>query len=484
MAGTGKSTISRTVAQSLAEKRQLGASFFFKRGESDRGNASRFFTTIALQLVQKIPKMAPYVRSAINADMDISTKLLKEQFEKLIFQPLSQAMRTFPRTLTLAIVVDALDECDRERDIRTILQLLSQTKNLESVHMRILLTSRPELPVHLGFKEMSSDAYEDMVLEKIPQVSIEHDISVYLRYELMRVKEEYNATVPSDSQLSSDWPDEENIQALTTMAVPLFIFAATVRRFIGDRAWNDPDEQLKTVLKYWPTSQGSPESKLDGVYLPILKQLASGHSDIERLAREFQGIVGSIVILADPLPTSSLARLLGISKKIVDSRLRHLHSILSIPSDQNLPVRLLHLSLRDFLLDPKKKGKSEFWFWVDEKNSHEIIATRCLELMNNCLRQNICCLECPGKLRNEIDKKILRDCLPQEVQYACQYWVRHLEQGGRRICDQDEVYVFLQQHFLHWLEALAIMGKISESIALIGMLQSRIAVSYALGIMY
>jgi len=48
MAGTGKSTISRTVAQSLADNNQLGASFFFKRGEGDRDKASRFFTMIAL----------------------------------------------------------------------------------------------------------------------------------------------------------------------------------------------------------------------------------------------------------------------------------------------------------------------------------------------------------------------------------------------------------------------------------------------------
>jgi hypothetical protein len=48
MAGTGKSTISRTVAQALADQGRLGASFFFKRGEHDRENASLFFTTLPL----------------------------------------------------------------------------------------------------------------------------------------------------------------------------------------------------------------------------------------------------------------------------------------------------------------------------------------------------------------------------------------------------------------------------------------------------
>src|SRR5438477_1558060 len=62
MAGTGKSTISRTVAQSFADEGLLGASFFFKRGEGDRGNATRFFTTITAQLVAKVPALIPYVR--------------------------------------------------------------------------------------------------------------------------------------------------------------------------------------------------------------------------------------------------------------------------------------------------------------------------------------------------------------------------------------------------------------------------------------
>jgi hypothetical protein len=40
------------------------------------------------------------------------------------------------------------------------------------------------------------------------------------------------------------------------------------------------------------------------------------------------------------------------------------------------------------------------------------------------------------------------------------------------------VYTFLQQHFLHWLEALSLIGKICESNVLIGILQSLTAVRY------
>jgi hypothetical protein len=323
---------------------------------------------------------------------------------------------------------------------------------------------------------MSADAIQEVVLQDIPQLTIEHDISVYLTDELARIKNEYDDICSPDPRLPSDWPGDGNIKALAAMAVPSFIFAATVCRFIGDRIWDwDPEERLLTLLKYQTTSQAS---KLDRTYLPVLQQFVIGRTDSEkeRLAREFREIIGSIVILADPLPTSSLARLLGILEKDVNSRLRFLHSVLSIPSDRDFPVRLLHLSFRDFLLDSEKQGKSEFWFSVHETKTHDMIAIRCLELMRKCLKKDMCGLELPGKLRHEIDSKTLQDCLPPDVRYACQYWVHHLEQGGNRIHDQD-VHVFLQQHFLHWLEALSLMGKISQSIALTGTLQSLLAVS-------
>ena len=119
MAGTGKSTISRTIAQSFAEKGDLGASFFFKRGERDRGSAARLFTTIAADLVSTEPALAAYVRAAIDANPAVTSKALKEQFEKLILQPLGKLEGVSNKRIVLVI-----DE--RDDDIRAIIYLLSR----------------------------------------------------------------------------------------------------------------------------------------------------------------------------------------------------------------------------------------------------------------------------------------------------------------------------------------------------------------------
>lgn len=226
MAGTGKSTISQTVAHSFADRGQLGASFFFKRGEADRGHAAKFFTIIAAQLAVKLPNLRPLIREAIDANPIIPEKALQEQYKKLIFQPLSKLECTSPRLSRVIIVVDALDECKREEDIRAILRLLSQSQTLISVCLRIFVTSRPELPIRLGFKNMAGGTYQNLVLYEIPPAIIEHDIAVFLKHELTRIR--------VDRSLPANWPGERNIRALVNMAVPLFIFAATVCRFVGD----------------------------------------------------------------------------------------------------------------------------------------------------------------------------------------------------------------------------------------------------------
>ena len=73
----------------------------------------------------------------------------------------------------------------------------------------------------------------------------------------------------------------------------------------------------------------------------------------------FRKVVGSIVVLESPLSTRSLARLLQVPQKEVECRLDALHSVLSVPEDEDVPIRLLHLSFRDFLVDRQRQGKSQ-----------------------------------------------------------------------------------------------------------------------------
>jgi hypothetical protein len=404
MAGSGKSTIARTMARAIADVGRLGASFFFKKGEGDRGNATRFFTTIASQLATSVPALIPRMRKAIDADSNISEKSLKDQFEKLILLPLSEIKQASLQPSVLVVIIDALDECEREEDIRVILQLLARAKEVGTVHLRLLVTSRPELPIRLGFKQLPG-MYQDLILHEVPKAIIEHDISVFLKYELGKIREERS--------LSSDWPSNKDVHTLVEMATPLFIFAATVCRFVADPKAS-PKRRLNTVLSY---QTGDEVSKLDKTYLPILSQLFAEQDKVEqkRLAEEFREVVGPIVVLASPLSVISLSSILSLPEDEIACRLDLLHSVLNIPSDRATPVRLLHLSFRDFLLDPKKSGK--FLFWVDDREVHERLANKCITLLlrSKHLKRDICNLQKPGTKRDKIDGNIIERSLPPDI---------------------------------------------------------------------
>lgn len=204
----------------------------------------------------------------------------------------------------------------------------------------------------------------------------------------------------------------------------------------------------------------------------MLDQLLVGLCESEKreVAEWFRQVVGSIVILASPLSTTSLARLLGVSLDVIEDRLALLHSVLNIHPDLSIPVRPLYLSFRDFLVDPKKGREQEKYpLWVDERQTHELLAVRCLKLLStgDTLKRNVCGLRLPGTRRSEIDQQTIDAYLPPEVQYACRYWVYHWKESKCLIRDGNLVCCFLTHHLLHWLEALGLLGRVSESIGMV-----------------
>ncbi|TDZ21498.1 hypothetical protein Cob_v005466 [Colletotrichum orbiculare MAFF 240422] len=91
LAGTGKSTIARSVAKAFSDTDELGGSFFFKRGEVDRSRALLLFSTIARQLSRRRQELSPLIVEAIKETDDISSKSISEQFSKLIINPLTKS---------------------------------------------------------------------------------------------------------------------------------------------------------------------------------------------------------------------------------------------------------------------------------------------------------------------------------------------------------------------------------------------------------
>lgn len=155
--------------------------------------------------------------------------------------------------------------------------------------------------------------------------------------------------------LDQSWPGERDIQTLVGIAVPLFIFAATVYRFLREVNGN-PRRRLKDILSY--DTEDIP--KQDIIYLPILNYLFAGQTEREKekLSQEFREVVGSIIILEKLLSVSSIANLLDIPKKDIRCRLDSLYSILSIS--------VIRVGLSDSCIYPS------VIFWLIPENAGKI----------------------------------------------------------------------------------------------------------------
>jgi hypothetical protein len=469
LAGTGKSTIARTVARRYLEEERLGASFFFSRGGRDVSHAGKFFTSIAVQLAKNVPSLRQNIYDAITKCKDIASQSLRDQWCQLILRPLSRLGSTLSLS-SYVLIVDALDECNKEEHIRIILQLLAETRILKTVRLRIFLTSRPEIPIRYGVCQIPDAEYQDFVFYNISSSTINHDISIFLQHNLNSIGRERS--------LVAGWPGEQIVKRLVHNASGLFIWAATACRFIREGK-RFAVNRLDTILEESGGAITVPEKHLDEIYTSVLNHsIAPGYTDKEKEQAYYMlgKILGSTAVLFSPLSIYSLSRLLRIAKEDIDQTLEDLHSVLEVPKDQTRPLRLHHPSFRDFLLNNDRC--KDLNFWVDEKQAHQTFADSCIQLISTFLKRDICGLNTPGMLVSDVERSRIERSLPPEVQYACLYWIQHLKKSNAQLHDNGQVHQFLQEHLLYWLESLGWIRKTSEGILAISSLDAQIQVSH------
>jgi len=425
-----------------------------------------FFTTIAAQLANSLPFLRTSISDAIDKNPDIFKQGLREQWNQLILNPLKNAPT---QSIRLVVVIDALDECDNMQDIQLILQLLEEVKDLETVRIKIFLTSRPEVPIFDGFRQLSGGAYQDFILHNISLDTVNGDISTFFLQKLSPLKAKHGLETP--------WPDEQSIEQLVERAAGVFIYAATTLRFIQDGI-DSPEQQLSLVLKA-PKSSLPATEHLDGVYTTLLRHSVlgkRGYQECEQLTERFRQVVGSIGVIFNTLPARNLAQLLQISFKMVSRTLDSLRSVVNIPENESHPVRLFHLSFRDFLQDSQRCSDSRFQ--IDEQERHSSLFRKCMEHIFQ-LRENICNLWGPGVLITEIPDDTIQKSIPPHIQYACRYWLGHWRLGNPGAVEEDikTIRQFLTQHFLHWLEGLSLIGEVSNGAHMIIALEEMLSVS-------
>ncbi len=447
IAGVGKSTIAVTIAEFAVSLGLLGACFFFSRtAEAELRDPRLVFPSLAYQMANHNPALRKLIIEAIESDRDVASESLNQQAEKLIIGPL-KALGAVDRPILF--VLDALDECEGP-GAKEVLQLLLTAAAQVPATLKVFITSRPEAHIVQVFKKPGH--VQHVVLHDIEESIVQSDIKRYLRVSLQEVPAEL------DLSLSPAWLKEDELTQLTKKAGKLFIHAATSVRFIADDQVSDPRAQLAVILGHSQTSHATnPYIDLDRLYIAVLRRMVSSSNDTLVLER-FQAVIGTIVLLRDPLTLLAMSDFLDRSIDNIRAALKNVQSVLISPEKDDQPAYTYHPSFTDFITEPSRCRDSRFF--VDRKTHETRLAQRCLEIMVGSLRRDIASIGSQSVMNREVDQfdSKVKSAIQPHLSYACRWWASHLTHADptnsqlHSLLDQ-----FVSVSLLWWIEALSLL---------------------------
>ena len=432
LAGTGKSTLSTTMAQILRRHRRLGAFFFFNRDIPQR-NFATLIRTLAYQLAMFDTCFCAVISQVVATNENIAGMPLEFQFENLLS---ANALKSVDWSGgPIVLIIDALDECGSEADREILMQVLSKGFSGLPSFIRIMIVSRQEQDIqHI----LGSHSHLHRYPLDLDSVTNKDDVLEYIRHRLEEIR-------MKNRRLGDRWPGEDNIISLANRAGGLFIWASTACLYIKSYASH---QRLSELLSKQPEGSSSgPFAHLDSLYETGLSSAGLWHDALFR--SDCRNVLGVILSARVPLSCSVIDTLLKLPHDTSSwESVSRLGCLLQVSETE--PIRALHPSFHDYL---SNRSRDRPWS-IDLKHHNTELALRCIKLMYKELRENICDMTLPYPSENST--------LPEAISYACKFWIEHICLVSDATDDiVNNVYDFLAKHLLHWMEAMAIL-KIHE----------------------
>ena len=443
-AGNGKSVIAHTITSWLKQLGGLGSCFCFTRDGYAERRHEKLFTTIAHDLADCDPMLKRALAGVLASDHSLrASSDVLQQWQKLILQPLSKLSRPFSGPIV--IIIDALDESGAEESRRNILRILAseETSNLPT-NIRILLTSRPLPDMHNALHNAKCVMAKS--IDDIAAASAYRDISLYISDQLHGLSDIY----------------EEQVAILAQRSGSLFEWARLACEFIrSQKTGSTPKERYNSLISHGPGDRG--EELLNDMYHVILRDIVGPKP--KALAR-FRSVMHQILCTMESLPMDSLITMRRNFRKDSDRYdveviLKPMASLLSGITDPSCPIRPLHTSFYEFLIDASRSKE----FFVGTLDMHIELAYSALHVLQNDLHFNICGLE-SSYVRNSDVMDLayrIKDNISPHLSYSCRHWVGHLCQSPFDSQVAKEVErLFKSERTLFWLEALSLLRELDN----------------------
>ncbi|KAJ1299423.1 hypothetical protein OPQ81_012032 [Rhizoctonia solani] len=382
MAGTGKTTVASTFCERVQRRKLLAASFFCSRNSAECRNVSRIVPTIAHQLALYSIPFQSALCQVLESNSDIGSKNMFAQFELLLKEPLQQVKDAIPDNLV--VVIDALDECDDRNGVELVL---------------------------------------DMLFRQAAQSLVRADIELYLKEEL-----------------ESASPDQSEIEQLAQHCGTLFIYAATLVRYITGKKSANSYKRLRAFLDM-TVDPAKPHEHIDGLYATVLESALGGEGPAPA-SEDIRVVLWTVLLAQEPIRVETLTKLADI-----DDPQRAIHALQTLRSvlhqyEETGPVSTLHASFPDFMFSKERSGS----YFCD--------------IAGHMRDQDV------ENIQEQIKSKI-----SPTLAYACRFWASHLVSAPKSDPLLQMLDHFLSYQLLFWVEVLSLQRELP--IAVDGLLKAQ-----------
>jgi len=487
MAGTGKTSISKTVCKQADENPDitLGGSFFCSC--STGLAAQRDIRCVIPTLVQLLALQSAEFRLALaeTIELGIQYKEASVQVQQLLCKPLLALKSS---QTPILFVIEALDECGGETSdgmlddakchtivTSTLVSLVNLTQSQFQFPVKILVTSRPETQIR--DTPMSHDKLSRILrLHAVDTAEVDADIRRYITQTL-------DAKLCSKPKLRAIITDDE-IEHLVRLCDGLFIIAATALKHTMGAGAEAVVARFKRLLNASRDNlSAGVASSLDNMYALILMEAAradgSEAPDLPALLRLLASLLGARVQLS----IEAVSDLLGLEAYDVRASLSRLHSVVHVPEDDDAPgLRTLHASFGDYLY-----GRAADQIRFSRSFGQAILAHACLITMGESLYFNIS--HSPSSYQPNLSTR--PGTISLALEYACLHWAHHIasynpgdEAGSESFPFDIEISLKFWPNFLFWLEVLSVLGKTNLAPGLLTIARTAVSLSQQVPLTY
>ncbi|KAJ3576466.1 hypothetical protein NP233_g421 [Leucocoprinus birnbaumii] len=357
-AGAGKSAIMQTFAEEDT-KDNLRVALFMSKKENVN-DARRIFSTIAYQLALQNEYYQKYLEAKFKADPLFMEKSLLAQFQSLVATPFIQKHVPLGAKRCI-ILIDALDDCQEERDQCQVLHLVHDfILNHSSFPIVWIFATRSRAHITSFFSQVKrrSRSFRELYLS-IGSERARRDVNCYLESEFRKIKDKFPERIPP----SICWPTKSQFSSVSKASSGFFAFATAIIQFINQPS-ADPVSRLSDFLEGGSRSKLSSENlsrPLDSMYSQIMADLPD--DTLAQIKSLLGFYLSPLSIILEQTSLLLTCNLLGLDHSL-DCSMQLLLPIITLPPAPLMHTRglqFLHSSSIDFLRDSKRSGA----YWVD-----------------------------------------------------------------------------------------------------------------------